>query len=354
MTVGEDIMSDLQALRRDGVNALNHANLNEARRLFEQILAAAPTDVVSLLHLSLVLQAAGEPAGALDLLKRAVQQDAEYAVVKGAGIYLSRRLRVREGAFFEDGWISFLEIALLSGLLRQQTMEELAALDAKPRHALSIPRRILQFWDKPQPPGEVAMLMERCKAANPNYEYVLFSDSDAQDFIATNYGTDHVNTYRNCFHVSAKADFFRLAYLYKMGGFYVDADEVCDRSLDTVFQAGGYTEIYSFSRGLPSCVNNWFIGSIAGTPIIEQALDYCIQNIDSVVRNGRRSGVWVLTGPGVLTFSILDLFCNPRRNTGTANPFHNCVLIDEREYRKLFSAPPMEYKSTKDGNWRLI
>ncbi len=343
----------IETLRREGVSAFNYRNLSESRRLFEQVLSIAPHDTVSLLHLSLILQASNEAARALDLLKRSAALDPFYAVAKGSGVYLSRRLRVREGAAFEDGWISFLDVALLSGIIPQHTLEELA-MRPTPDGPPAIPRRILQFWDKPQPPGEVAMLMERCKDANPNYEHVLFSDADAEDFIATNYGVGHVETYRGCFHVSAKADFFRLAYLYKLGGFYVDADEVCDRSLDPVFQTGGITEIYSFSRGLPSCVNNWFIGTVGGTRIVERALDHCICNIDSTVRHGRKSGVWVLTGPGALTFSILDIFCDPMEYRGSRNPFGTCVLIDEPEYRKLFSAPPMEYKATKAGNWRLI
>ena len=345
---------DLEALRRDGMAALLGSDLDRARQLCARALASAPADAGSLLHLSRVLPATGRPAEALDLLKRAASQDPGYAVAKAVGIYLSRRLRVREGAFFEDGWISFLDVALLSGILPQHTLSELAALAASPAGNRPIPRRMLQFWDKPQPPGEVAMLMERCKAANPDYEHVLFSDADADDFIATHHGVREVDTYRGCFHVSAKADFFRLAYLYRMGGFYIDADEVCDRPLDPVFQTGTFTEVYSFSRGVPSCVNNWFIGTVAGTEIIGRALDHCMRNIDSVLRHGRRSGVWVLTGPGALTFSILDIFCDPLKHSASANPFRDCVLIEEGEYRKLFSAPPMEYKATKEGNWRLI
>ena len=345
---------ELQALRRDGIAAVRQGKLDVARQSLEQAVSLAPTDAASLLHLSLILQAAGQGAEALDLLKRAAGHDPGYTVPKATGIYLSRRLRVREGASFEDGWLSFLDVALLSGVMPQRTLVELAALAAAPGGEPPIPRRMLQFWDKPQPPGEVAMLMERCKAANPDYEHALFCDADAQDFIATHYGVDEVETYRACFHVSAKADFFRLAFLYKMGGFYIDADEVCDRPLDPVFQTGTFTEVYSFSRGVPSCVNNWFIGTVGGTAIVERALEHCMRNIDSVVRHGRRSGVWVLTGPGALTFAILDIFCDPLKHSVSANPFRECVLIEEGEYRKLFSAPPMDYKATKEGNWRLI
>ncbi len=352
--MSDDTDPDIETLRREGVLTFNHKNLSESRKSFESVLSRSPDDPISLLHLSLILQAGNEPTKALDLLKRSAALDPSYAVAKGSGVYLSRRLRVREGAAFEDGWISFLDVALLSGILPQPDLATLATLPPNPDDGTAIPRRILQFWDKPQPPGEVAMLMERCKDSNPDYEHALFCDADAEDFIATHYGVRHVDVYRGCFHVSAKADFFRLAYLYKLGGFYVDADEVCDKSLNPMFQTGGITEIYSFSRGLPSCVNNWFIGTVSGTRIVERALDHCIQNIESTLRHGRKSGVWVLTGPGALTFAILDIFCDPLEYMKSGNPFRNFVLLDEPEYRKLFSAPPMEYKSSQAGNWRLI
>ena len=126
--MSENDGQDIEALRRDGVSAFKHLNLSESRRLFERLLLIAPSDAVALLHLSLILQASNDPANALDLLKQSTKLDPNYAVSKGTGIYLSRRLRVREGAAFEDGWISFLDVALLSGIIPQHTLEELALL----------------------------------------------------------------------------------------------------------------------------------------------------------------------------------------------------------------------------------
>ncbi|WP_419730540.1 glycosyltransferase [Lichenicola sp.] len=343
---------ELEALRRAGVEAYRRHAVVEGRRAFEQVLQQRPTDAVSLFHLSLILQSQGEAEPALKLLKAAASADQLYATTKGVGFYLAMRRHVREGSPFEDGWLSFLELALLSGILPQNTLAGLAALPAN-APGIGIPRRILQYWDKAVPPDEVSLLMQRCRAANPDYEHALFSDDAAQDFLATEYGTRIVDIYRGCFHVAAKADFFRLAYLYRHGGFYVDADEVCDRSLDPFLQTGGIEEIYTFSRGLPSCINNWFIGTVSGTRIVERAFNYCIQNIDSTMRHGRKSGVWVLTGPGALSFAILDLFCEPEQYFG-GNPFQKTVFLEESEYRRIFTAPPMEYKASKEGNWRLI
>ncbi len=345
--------AEADLVRKAGVDAYHYQAFDQSRVAFEALLRAMPTDPVALMHLSLLRQDQGQAAEAMALLKAAAAADLPYATAKSMAVYLPRRRRVREGAAFEDGWLTLLELALLSGVLPQNTIEGLAALPPNQSEAHGIPRRIMQYWDKPTPPDEVASLMQRCRAANPGYVHDLFNDDTAQDFLATHYGTVLVDLYRACFHVAAKADFFRLAYLYKQGGFYIDADEVCDRPLDGCFRTGGVEQVLTFSRGLPSCVNNWFIGTAGGTRIIERTLDNCMGNISSVLRHGRKTNVWVLTGPGVLTFSILDLFCQPAEQLG-GRAFGRTVLLEEGEYRKLFDAPPMQYKNDKQGNWRMI
>ena len=345
--------AEADAARRAGVDAYNYQAFDQSRMAFEGLLQAVPADPVALMHLSLLRQEQGLAEQALALLKAAAAADLSYTTAKSIGVYLSRRRRVREGAAFEDGWLTLLEPALLSGVLPQNTIDGLAALPPNPSDAQGIPRRIMQYWDKPTPPDEVASLMQRCRAANPGYVHELFDDATAQDFLAAEYGTAVVDLYRACFHVAAKADFFRLAYLYKRGGFYIDADEVCDRPLDSCFRTGGVEQVYTFSRGLPSCVNNWFIGAACGTRIIERTFGNCMENLSSVVRHGPKTNVWVLTGPGVLSFSILDLFCDPAEQLG-GRAFGTTVLLEESEYRRLFDAPPMRYKNEKEGNWRMI
>ena len=345
--------AEAEAARKAGVDAFHYQAFDQSRTAFEAVLQVVPTDPVALMHLSLLRQEQGQAEQALTLLKAAAAADLSYATAKSIAVYLSRRRRVREGAAFEDGWLTLLELALLSGVLPQNTIDGLAALPPNRSDSHGIPKRIMQYWDKPVPPDEVVSLMQRCKAANPGYVHDLFDDASAQDFLATQYGTVVVDLYRACFHVAAKADFFRLAYLYKRGGFYIDADEVCDQPLDSCFRTGGVEQIYTFSRGLPSCVNNWFIGAASGTRIIERTFENCMENLSSVTRHGPKTNVWVLTGPGVLTFSILDLFCEPAEHLG-GRAFGTTVLLEESEYRRFFDAPPMQYKNDKDGNWRMI
>ncbi len=345
--------AEAEAARRAGVDAYYYQAFDQSRTIFEALLQAVPTDPVALMHLSLLRQEQGEAEQALALLKAAAAADLSYATAKSIAAYLSRRRRVREGAAFEDGWLTLLEVALLSGVLPQDTIEGLAARPPNRSEAHGIPRRIMQYWDKPTPPDEVLSLMQRCRIANPGYVHELFDDATAQDFLATHYGTALVDLYRACFHVAAKADFFRLAYLHKQGGFYIDADEVCDRPLDSCFRTGEVEQVFTFSRGLPSCVNNWFIGAASGTRIIGRTLDNCVANLSGVARHGRKTNVWVLTGPGVLSFSILDLFCDPAEHGG-GQTFGRTVLLEEGDYRRLFDAPPMQYKNDKEGNWRMI
>lgn len=48
----------------------------------------------------------------------------------------------------------------------------------------------------------------------------------ARSFISDHYSPEHVEAFDHCYHPAMRCDYFRLCYLYKHGGFYVDADEV--------------------------------------------------------------------------------------------------------------------------------
>ncbi|MBE7213425.1 MAG: hypothetical protein INR65_20610 [Gluconacetobacter diazotrophicus] len=340
----------IESARGYGVTLFLHGQQDRGRTCFEAVLREVPGDPVALVHLSL-LREHEAPAEAAELLRGAARADAGYAVRRAMLHYLSRRRRVQEGAPYEDGWLGFLEPVLVSGAWWQPTLDELAALpEGDPDADGTIPRRILQYWDETVPPEEVRVLIERCGRAHPGWVHDVFDDATAQDFLATRYGTGLVDTYRNCFHVTAKSDIFRLAYLHASGGFYVDADEDCHAPLDAL-RRRGVEQVFCLTRGLPSCVINGFVGTVPGTCIVERALELCLGNIRNAMRSRPRTNVWVMTGPGALTFAILDLVCE--RGARPDDPFAGFALVEDPEYRRLFTTPAMEYKRHARGNWRL-
>jgi mannosyltransferase OCH1-like enzyme len=56
--------------------------------------------------------------------------------------------------------------------------------------------------------------------------YHRFSSADARAFIETHFPEEFATAYGKCWHPAMQADFFRLCYLYRNGGAYIDADDV--------------------------------------------------------------------------------------------------------------------------------
>ncbi len=69
---------------------------------------------------------------------------------------------------------------------------------------------------------------------NPQYEYIRFSLKTAIAFIKEHYDNRVLEAFARCKQAATQADLFRLAYLNKMGGFYADADDLCQKSLDVL------------------------------------------------------------------------------------------------------------------------
>jgi len=58
------------------------------------------------------------------------------------------------------------------------------------------------------------------------YQRLIFDDTSARRFICDNFSSRHVEAFERCRHPAMRCDYFRLCYLVRLGGFYVDADEV--------------------------------------------------------------------------------------------------------------------------------
>ena len=189
----------------------------------------------------------------------------------GTAIYLAKELRV-QGIF-------------------DQLQQVLSSKDAPPE---SIPKRIVQFWDDPQPPKDVEMLGQTWVEQHPDYEYKRFSLGEAIAFLQQHYDDDVLQAFRLCSHAATQADFFRLAYLNQMGGFYADADDRCLRSLEELRSSNA--ELILFQEDF-ACLGNNFLGCVPGQPMIRAAFYQAVDNL----LNYSAEWAWSQTGPGLLT-----------------------------------------------------
>lgn len=91
----------------------------------------------------------------------------------------------------------------------------------------SIPKTIVQFWDKEDIPIDVKKCMESWKSLNKKgYTYILFNEKSAREYILSNLNKEHLLAFDNCYHPAMKSDYFRLCYINYSGGMYVDSDDV--------------------------------------------------------------------------------------------------------------------------------
>jgi len=194
------------------------------------------------------------------------------------------------------------------------------------RSEKEIPKTIVQFWhDSDGVPEDVQECLKSWEALERRGFRIFFFDDDrARKFLLNHFDRSHMAAFEECYHPAMRCDYFRLCYLMKYGGFYVDADEFylgtecsqyfCDGMLkvqplcyDKV--TGEMVETKRFMVERKSSpewifyVNNNPIISPAGHPLIKLALeratrillDYC-----------EKPEIQSTTGPGNLTASLVN------------------------------------------------
>lgn len=95
-----------------------------------------------------------------------------------------------------------------------------------------------------------------------------------------------------------KADVFRLAYLARAGGFYIDADDRCLAPLSAIDR--GSADLLLYQEEYLGSTGNNFIGVRPGHPVIVSALEAAV----TAVNRGNSDILWLSTGPGVLTRQV--------------------------------------------------
>lgn len=249
---------------------------------------------------------------------------------------------------FAHGWLSLLDILMAAKVFRTvQLCEEvpkyLGVSDFSP-----VPKRIIQYWDKPVPPPDVARMIESWRQIR-GYSHRLFSHDEARRYLDLHFGRRVLRAYDGATHVAGKADLFRLAWLYQRGGIYADADEKIVGKIGLLFPRGSRF-VLTWSEGSPPCINNWFIAVAARDRFIEAALMLAIKRVEGAIAGGPNPGAWMQTGPGVLTMVLLDDWALHGRPVLTSD-LH---LMREADFRTVVQTDEfLEYRKDPKGNWRL-
>jgi Flp pilus assembly protein TadD len=192
-----------------------------------------------------------------------------------------------------------------------------------PAAGAAIPKRIMQFWDAPAPPADIARLMATWQSTNPDHSYRLFNNLSAQEFLADHFPPAMLHAYRRGEYATQKSDIFRLAFLAAEGGIYADADDRCTHPVSTIIPGGAKLVVYQ-DEHMTLCNN--FIAAAPGHPVILAALEAAVR----AMLRGDRDTVWFSTGPALLTRAFTQVLV-ARRDRLIDPAASGIAVLDRRE-----------------------
>lgn len=253
--------------------------------------------------------------------------------------------------------------------LRSQYMQRLinAAPTNSPGGETTLPPKILvQFWDDIDAlPSDVQECIDSWSALeSAGFKRLLFDDARAEEFIGRHFGERHVHAFQACKHPAMRSDYFRYAFISKIGGFYVDADDVfLGQPIDALFRDGRLklqplcydiaanamcdaVRRASSSEDAPLIFYSNTTPLIAppSHPIVLDALAGATVNVLAAAEGNR--DVQSLTGPGNLTACIVKHAIQLE----TTNAPKDFELIRGWEAIAI-SRWPLSYRSD-ERNWR--
>lgn len=162
-----------------------------------------------------------------------------------------------------------------------------------------IPLVIIQTNEKDEIPRGMYSATKTILDYNPEYTYIYFNDSAARKYIIDNYPQRVLDAYDKLIPGAYKADLFRYCVLYKMGGVYIDMGMVAKCPLRDVIRPSD--EFVSPEDAGYGYVYNAFICSVPGHPILKNAIDISVYNIE---KSNYGVNALDVTGPCVLAKAL--------------------------------------------------
>ena len=163
--------------------------------------------------------------------------------------------------------------------------------------ASPIPRRIVQFWDDPEPPADIGRFMGEWRSGSPGWSHTRLGDREARAFLRTHHGTAAVAAYDRLQEPAQKADLLRLAVLSEEGGVYLDADDRPRAPAEALLDGGAGLILYQEDFGT---IGNNMLAAVPGHPVMRRAFETALE----AMLRGDRDVVWLSTGPGLITRAL--------------------------------------------------
>ncbi|CAK7896569.1 mannosyl phosphorylinositol ceramide synthase Csh1p [[Candida] anglica] len=130
-----------------------------------------------------------------------------------------------------------------------------------------IPKIIHQTYKTDQIPEIWKPGQKACVDLHPDYQYILWSDEMARDFIAQEYPW-FLEQWDSYPYPIQRADAIRYFALVHYGGIYIDLDDGCERKLDPLLTVPAFVR-----KTEPTGISNDVMGSVPRHPFFLKVLD---------------------------------------------------------------------------------
>jgi len=231
-------------------------------------------------------------------------------------------------------------------------LREEAAKAASPPASPGPGLGLLQFWNTPTPPPDVAAVIATWAEMNPDLPRSLLDEAGARAFIKEAHGATAAHCFDLCHHAAMKSDYLRLLWLFTHGGLYADIDDRCIRPVAPVLAALQDSEVVVvLARLSPPYFNNCLIAARPRSALLGLAIKEATERILWGAKAGQKLSIWNDTGPGLLTRTMVRALM--RTKTPAAARAVATVIPDYMLTRFTRNDPALVYKMTQEGNWRL-
>lgn len=296
--------------------------LDDATRGFEASLAANPTNPDANLNLARLAALRVDPEESARRLAVFLAQSATDRALRGQSLRISQNLvgqllnelktdvrllsRLREATMGEaanvDDLIDIVSAyphstpAALCLMLALRTSGVLAK-GAEPHGGLgipAIPQAIMQYWPAGTPPAPVQRGFALCRELNPAWRHVLHDAESALAYARNHFDPDVQDACGRDIAAGQLGAVFRLAYLSREGGWFVDAADRVAGPIDSALPPGASLGL--FQDGF-AALSDAFLGCAPGEPVIARALALAT----AATNRGDADIPWLKTGPGLVT-----------------------------------------------------
>lgn len=197
-----------------------------------------------------------------------------------------------------------------------------------------IPKIIHQIWigDKSKKPID---LMKTWKDTHKDWTYIFWDDEKINDF-----GLKNQIQYEISPTFAGKADIARYEILYKMGGFFIDADSICLKQIPDELLQYDLVSTYESEKYRPNLCANGYIGVRKKNKIMYDLINL-IYSIDKNLLLIEHP--WKTTGP--LPFTNI-VYQNSNQNIKLLD---SSILLPEH-----FESPTFEFIDMKLYNEKIL